>query len=90
MTRLRRSAFSEAAFAFPFVFWNLGTAIAASTPMITTTISSSISVKPLRFDQGIVVSQERPHGRTSSAYCAYVRVPVNGEGNAGAVLAPSA
>src|ERR1019366_501574 len=46
VARFRRSLFSAAAFAFPFVFWNLGIAIAAKIPMITTTISSSISVKP--------------------------------------------
>jgi hypothetical protein len=36
------------------VFWNLGTAIAARMPMMTTTMSSSMSVKPRRLDQGIV------------------------------------
>ena len=37
-----------ATYAFSFVFANLGIAIAARMPIITTTISSSISVKPLR------------------------------------------
>src|SRR5437870_12006091 len=36
-------------YAFSFVFANFGIAIAARMPMMTTTISSSISVKPLRF-----------------------------------------
>src|SRR5688572_8277219 len=36
-------------YAFDFVFANFGIAIAARMPMMTTTISSSISVKPLRF-----------------------------------------
>src|SRR5688500_4065937 len=36
-------------YALPFVFANFGIAIAARMPMMTTTISSSISVKPLRF-----------------------------------------
>src|SRR6266850_2516782 len=36
-------------YAFSFVLPNLGMAIAASRPMITTTISSSMSVKPVRF-----------------------------------------
>src|SRR6185503_18679692 len=35
--------------AFSFVLANFGIAIAAKIPMITTTIRSSISVKPLRF-----------------------------------------
>src|SRR5438046_7602398 len=47
--RLRRSDFIEARYAFSFVFANLGIAMAARMPMITTTINSSISVKPLRF-----------------------------------------
>src|SRR5947199_7210294 len=41
-------------YAFSFVLANFGIAIAARMPMITTTISSSMSVKPLRF---IVISQ---------------------------------
>src|SRR2546422_11655707 len=49
VTRLRRSDFIEARYAFSFVLANFGIAIAARMPMITTTISSSISVKPLRF-----------------------------------------
>lgn len=46
--RLRRSVLSDAAFALPFVFANFGIAIAARIPMITTTISSSMRVKPRR------------------------------------------
>src|SRR5207245_8469560 len=49
VTRLRRSDFIEAMYAFPFVLANFGIAMAAKMPMITTTISSSMSVKPLRF-----------------------------------------
>src|SRR6266550_3071040 len=49
VTRFRRSDFIEAMYAFSFVFANFGIAMAAKLPMITTTISSSISVKPLRF-----------------------------------------
>src|SRR6266536_2930815 len=49
VTRLRRSDFIEAMYAFSFVLANFGIAIAARMPMITTTINSSISVKPLRF-----------------------------------------
>src|SRR5207253_6232078 len=49
VTRLRRSDFIEARYAFSFVFANFGIAIAAKMPMITTTIRSSIRVKPLRF-----------------------------------------
>src|SRR5437870_13812521 len=47
VTRLRRSDFIEARYAFSFVLANFGIAIAAKMPMITTTISSSMSVKPL-------------------------------------------
>src|SRR6185295_14931677 len=49
VTRLRMSDFIEAMYAFSFVFANLGIAMAARMPMMTTTISSSINVKPLRF-----------------------------------------
>src|SRR2546428_1890512 len=49
VTMLRRSDFIEAMYAFSFVLANFGIAIAAKMPMITTTINSSISVKPLRF-----------------------------------------
>src|SRR5690242_21633567 len=49
VTRLRRSDFMEARYAFSFVLANFGIAIAAKMPMITTTINSSMSVKPLRF-----------------------------------------
>src|SRR5438128_5819939 len=48
-TRIRRSDFIEAMYAFAFVLANFGIAMAAKMPMITTTISSSMSVKPLRF-----------------------------------------
>src|SRR5207237_10492641 len=43
---LRRSDFIAATYALSFVFANFGIAIAARMPMITTTIRSSISVKP--------------------------------------------
>src|SRR5437870_10474909 len=43
------SQFIEAMYAFAFVLANFGIAMAAKMPMITTTISSSMSVKPLRF-----------------------------------------
>src|SRR5207245_11546991 len=43
------SDFIEARYAFSFVLANFGIAIAAKMPMITTTIISSMSVKPLRF-----------------------------------------
>src|SRR5213592_490401 len=47
--RFRRSDFIEARYAFSFVFANFGIAIAAKMPMITTTIRSSIRVKPFLF-----------------------------------------
>src|SRR5205814_5024994 len=49
VTRFRRSDFIEATYAFALVLANFGIAMAAKMPMITTTISSSMSVKPLRF-----------------------------------------
>src|SRR5437667_11873623 len=49
VTMLRRSDFIEAMYAFRFVLANFGMAMAAKIPMITTTISSSMSVQPLRF-----------------------------------------
>src|SRR5580765_6088476 len=49
VTRLRRSDFMEAMYAFSFVLANFGIAMAAKMPIMTTTISSSIRVKPLRF-----------------------------------------
>src|SRR5436190_16893231 len=48
VTRLRRSDFIAAMYAFDFVLANFGIAIAARMPMITTTIRSSIRVKPRR------------------------------------------
>src|SRR6266705_654643 len=63
VTRLRRSDFIEAMYAFSFVFANFGIAIAARMPMMTTTISSSISVKPLRF----ILTSPLPGGRRDSA-----------------------
>src|SRR5262252_785396 len=56
VTRLRRSVFIDAMYAFCFVLANFGIAIAARMPMITTTINSSMSVKPFRF---IYVSRSR-------------------------------
>src|SRR5512142_197053 len=49
VTRLRRSVFIDAMYAFCLVLANFGIAIAARIPMITTTIRSSIRVKPFRF-----------------------------------------
>src|SRR5258708_27619936 len=46
--RLRRSDFIDARYAFSFVFANFGIAIAAKMPMITTTIRTAITAKPLR------------------------------------------
>src|SRR5512142_1439685 len=60
VTRLRRSVFIDAMYAFCLVLANFGIAMAARMPMITTTMSSSINVKPLRF---ISTSRERERGR---------------------------
>src|SRR6202521_3829855 len=46
VARLRRSDFIAATYALSFVFANFGIAIAARMPMMTTTIKSSMSVKP--------------------------------------------
>src|SRR3979411_2802088 len=46
VARLRRSDFIAATYALSLVFANFGIAIAARMPMMTTTIRSSISVKP--------------------------------------------
>src|SRR6185369_9800566 len=55
VTRLRRSDFMAVTYALPFVLANFGIAIAAKMPMITTTIRSSMSVKPFRsFNMGWV------------------------------------
>src|SRR4051812_11953971 len=59
---LRRSDFIEARYAFSFVFANFGIAIAARMPMITTTIRSSIRVKPLRVVLRMRVSLRMPEG----------------------------
>src|SRR5437764_5337976 len=47
-------------YAFDFVLANFGIAIAAKMPMMTTTISSSMSVKPLR--ARCVMDMELPWG----------------------------
>src|SRR5436853_3863797 len=46
VARLRRSDFIAATYALSLVFANFGIAIAARIPMMTTTIKSSIRVKP--------------------------------------------
>src|SRR5687768_10972351 len=63
VTRLRRSDFIAAMYAFDLVLANFGIAIAARMPMITTTIRSSIRVKPRRVvrmgDLGVHVDAPR-------------------------------
>src|SRR6188508_1635079 len=66
---LRRSDFIDARYAFSFVFANFGIAIAARMPMITTTIRSSMRVKPFLFcmtccsvERGLSALQQRPTG----------------------------
>src|SRR5882762_7591528 len=49
VTRFRRFEFIGGTYGFGLVLANFGIAMAARMPMITTTISSSMSVKPLRF-----------------------------------------
>src|SRR5438093_11466600 len=49
VTMFRRSDFVEEMYAFSFVLANFGIAMAASLPMLSTTLKSSMSVKPLRF-----------------------------------------
>src|SRR5713226_1807965 len=70
VTRFRRSDFIEAMYAFAFVLANFGIAMAAKMPMITTTISSSMSVKPLRF---ILVPPRIGHVKDTFLYTAEAR-----------------
>src|SRR5437773_3169950 len=49
VTRLRRSDFIEARYAFSFVLANFGSEDHATILMIPNTISRSMSLKPLRF-----------------------------------------
>src|SRR6266702_5252773 len=63
VTRFRRSDFIDARYAFSFVLANFGIAIAAKMPMITTTIRSSMSVKPLRFIWTNLPCKDLRHGR---------------------------
>ncbi len=70
VTRLRRSDFIEAMYAFALVLANFGIAIAAKMPMITTTIRSSMSVKPLRF---ILVPPRIGHAKDTFLYTAEAR-----------------
>src|SRR6185437_13723082 len=48
VARLRRSDFIAATYALSLVLANFGIAMAARMPMMTTTISSSMSVNPFR------------------------------------------
>src|SRR5687768_2324152 len=67
---LRRSDFIDARYAFSFVFANFGIAIAARMPMITTTIRSSIRVKPLRVVLRMRVCLRMPEGfRPATSRC---------------------
>src|SRR5881397_2648201 len=77
VTRLRRSDFIAVTYAFDFVLANFGIAIAAKMPMITTTIRSSMSVKPLR---SFNMSPFR-RWRTNSCECA-VRPRIRHQSNA--------
>src|SRR2546430_7789484 len=71
--RFRRSDFIDARYAFSFVFANFGIAIAAKMPMITTTIRSSISVKPLRFTRNLRLRDSDPRVRMESVRTALAR-----------------
>src|SRR3954469_17690541 len=66
---LRRSDFIEARYAFSFVLANFGIAIAARIPMITTTIRSSLGVKPLRVVLRMRVLSECLRGSTYCSQC---------------------
>src|SRR5919198_4504285 len=55
VARFFRSAFTAAKFAFDFVVPNLGTRIAARTPMMTRTARISTSVKPARLVERCMV-----------------------------------
>ena len=68
--------------AFSFVFANFGIAIAARMPMMTTTIRSSIRVKPLRFRiisfLGSGYSKGSRSGRADGAEATHVPVQCSG------------
>src|SRR5215217_8093723 len=92
VTRLRRSDFIAAMYAFDLVLANFGIAIAARIPMITTTIRSSMRVKPRRVVRmggpwsasGTRRMGEEPGGRffggTSSALQLAATVPAATDG----------
>src|SRR5262249_42315873 len=93
--RLRRSDFIDARYAFSFVLANFGIAIAARMPMITTTIRSSISVKPLRFILQPPFSCETelealPNDRAVSRRALWVKSPAkwNGRKKSGRRFSP--
>src|ERR1700681_1722112 len=72
VTRLRRSDFIAAMYAFDLVLANFGIAMAARMPMITTTIRSSIRVKPRRARCVMVFlapkdEEVKPVGKVSAA-----------------------
>src|SRR4029079_19386414 len=56
LVRLRKSVIIAEVYALPFVFENFGIAIAARTPITTTTISNSIRVKP-PWDRGLFLAR---------------------------------
>src|SRR6476469_8273155 len=69
---LRRSDFIAARYAFSLVFANFGIAIAARMPMMTTTIKSSIRVKPfLLRDMGTPAAVG---WKSEGSYCAALSV----------------
>src|SRR6266516_615891 len=62
---LRRSDFIAATYALSLVFANFGIAIAARIPMMTTTIKSSMRVKPFLFcviymNSSVLVDRDAP------------------------------
>src|SRR5665213_3479127 len=81
VTRLRRSDFAAVTYAFDLVLANLGIAIAARMPMMATTISSSMRVKPLRsFSMWILEGK----GRRRKCRCQGERCPTRQMGAHGA------
>src|SRR6187551_1054816 len=72
VTRLRRSDFIAAMYAFDLVFANFGIAIAARMPMMTTTIRSSIRVKPRRA-RFIIVEDSPGEDSIGTGSCCSVR-----------------
>src|SRR3954470_20354273 len=80
VTRLRRSDFIAVTYALFFVLANFGIAIAAKMQMMTTTISSSMSVKPFRA-RSMEDMNNSPWEKTAAAGPGRADPATSGKGN---------